>query len=188
MTTLRERKKLAAWRAIRAAALQLFDERGYEATTIEDIAAAADVSRATFFNYFASKEAVVFDQDPGERDNWRALMSARPPDEALWDSLTAIMVGFNETLRDRMPLQRRLKAQSPALAQSTQTFGEQFRTDLQNWVTTRTPAGDDLTGTLQLNLALAATGTAYQTWAADESFDQYRRRLERCLREARPAF
>ena len=185
--TLREQKKAEAWRAIRAAALRLFDDRGYEATTIEQIAAAANVSRATFFNYFASKEAVVFDQEPEERGNWRALMDARPADEPLWESLTAIMTGFSETLRDRMPLQRRLKAQSPALAQSTQNFGEQFRTDLRDWVTSRATGADDLNPALQLNLALAATATAYQTWQSDESFDEYLQRLQRCLRQAAPA-
>lgn len=184
---LRERKKLATWRAIRSAALRLFNEHGYEATTIEQIAAAANVSRATFFNYFASKEAVVFDQDPEERRNWQAMMNDRPADEPLWDSLTAIMTGFSESLRDRMPLQRPLKAQSPALAQSAaQNFGEQFFTDLSNWVASRTTKSDELTATLQLNLALAATGTAYQTWPADEPFDGYLRRLERCLRQAGP--
>lgn len=181
---LRERKKLEAWRAIRAAALRLFDERGYEATTVDQIAA-ANVSRATFFNYFANKEAVVFDQDPAERENWRALMDSRPPGEPLWDSLTAIMLEFNEGLRDRMPLQRRLKAQSPVLAQSTTAFGEQFRTALGDWVATR--ATDQLSGLLQLNLALAAIGTAYQTWGPQESFDEYLARVERCLREAAPA-
>ena len=190
---LRERKKLAAWRAIRAAALRLFDERGYEAVTVEQIAAAADVSRATFFNYFASKEAVVFDQDPEERDNWRALMNARPADEPLWDSLTAIITGFIESLRDRMPLQRQLKAQSPALAQSTQNFGQQFITDLRDWVATHTTdteaeaEADELTRTLLLNLALAANSTAYQTWRPDESFDDLLRRLKHCLDQAGPA-
>ncbi len=89
--SLRERKKLAAWRAISEAALRLFEEQGFEATTIEQIAAAANVSRATFFNYFASKEAVVFDQDPEARDRWRALLESRSPGEPLWDSLAAII-------------------------------------------------------------------------------------------------
>ncbi|MFI5937888.1 TetR/AcrR family transcriptional regulator [Actinoplanes sp. NPDC051494] len=182
--SLREQKKLAAWRAIRGAALRLFDQRGYEAVSVEQIAAAANVSRATFFNYFASKEAVVFDQDPEEREHWRTLMNARPADEPLWDSLTAIMIGFNERLADRMPLQRRLKAQSPALAQSTQDLGEQFRTDLRDWVATRTGGTDPLAATLQFNLAFAAVSTAYQTWPADESFDQYLQRLRRCLDQA----
>ncbi|MFJ3823460.1 TetR/AcrR family transcriptional regulator [Streptomyces nodosus] len=183
---LRERKKLATWRAIRSAALRLFDEQGYEATTVEQIAAAANVSRATFFNYFAGKDAAVLDQDPEERLNWQALMDDRPADEPLWDSLTAILTGFCESLRDRMPLQRRLKAQSPAFAQSAQRFSEQFFNDLRHWVESRVTGSDDLTPVLQLNLALAATVTAYQTWPAEESFDGYLRRLHLCLRQAGP--
>jgi AcrR family transcriptional regulator len=181
---LRERKRLDTWRAIRAAALRLFDAQGFEAVSIEQIAAAADVSRATFFNYFASKEAVVFDQDPDERDNWRATMVDRPDGEPLWDSLTAILIDFNRSLRDRMPLQRRLKSQSPTLAASTQNFGQQFLADLRSWVANRNSGVKDLTATLQLNLALAAMSTAYQTWPADDSFDDYLSRLERCLHEA----
>lgn len=178
---LRERKKLATWRSIRAAALRLFDEHGYEAVSVEQIAAAADVSRATYFNYFASKEAVVFDQDPEERESWRAMMSARPAGEPLWDSLAAIMISFNERLADRVPLQRRLKAQSPALAQSTHELGEQFRADLREFVTDRSGGRAGMTAILQLNLVHAAASTAYQTWQADESFDQFLDRLRRCL-------
>jgi AcrR family transcriptional regulator len=185
--SLRERKKLAAWRAIRNAALRLFEERGFEAVSVEEIAAAADVSRSTFFNYFASKEAVVFDQDPEQREQWRALMAARPDDEPLWDSLTAILVGFNELLSDRIPLQRRLKDRSPALAQSSwDVVGEQFLTDVREWTASRTSEGDTMTVTLQLNLAFAAQSTAYETWGADEPFDDYLRRLKYCLHAAAP--
>ncbi|GAA1642597.1 TetR/AcrR family transcriptional regulator [Actinoplanes couchii] len=180
--SLRERKKLATWRAIRTAALRLFEERGYEAVSVEQIAAAADVSRATFFNYFASKEAVVFDQDPEEQDAWRALMDQRPADEPLWESLSAIMTGFTERLADRMPLQRRLKAQSPALAQSTQDFGARFRDDLHTWALARAGADDEMTALLQLNLVQAATSTAYQAWRTEEGFDVFLQRLDQCLR------
>ncbi|MFJ8336075.1 TetR/AcrR family transcriptional regulator [Streptomyces sp. NPDC094437] len=183
---LRERKKLATWRAIRAAALRLFDEQGYEATTVEQIAEAANVSRATFFNYFAGKDATVLDQDPEERLDWQALMAERPADEPLWDSLTAILTGFCASLRDRMPLQRRLKAQSPAFAQSAKRFSEQFFTDLRSWVESRATGADDLTPVLRMNLAVAAMTTAYETWPAAEPFDGFLRRLDRCLREAEP--
>jgi AcrR family transcriptional regulator len=184
--TLRERKKLATWRAIQSAALRLFDEQGYEATTVEQIAAAANVSRATFFNYFAGKDATLLDQDPQERREWQALIAERPPDEPLWDSLSAILTGFCESLRDRMPLQRRLKAESPAFAQSAQSFAEQFFSDLRHWVESRITGSDELTPILQLNLAVAATLTGYETWPAEESFDGFLRRLERCLSQAGP--
>ncbi|MEV6344389.1 TetR family transcriptional regulator [Actinoplanes sp. NPDC051851] len=178
---LRERKKLATWRAIRSAALELFAARGFETVNVEQIAAAAQVSRATFFNYFASKEAVVFDQDPEEREILRAMMADCPATEPLWQSLTAIMLGLNERLADRMPLQRRLKAESPALAQSTKEFGDQFRADLTAWVHSRADAADPMPALLQLNLAFAATGAAYASWRPDESFPDYLRRLTDCL-------
>lgn len=63
---LRERKKLKTRAAIQKEALRLFEEKGYEATTIEDIAEAVEISPSTFFNYFPSKEDVVLldDLDP----------------------------------------------------------------------------------------------------------------------------
>ena len=184
--TLRERKKLATWRAIQSAELRLFAEQGYEATTVEQIAAAANVSRATFFNYFAGKDAALLDQDPEERREWQDLIAARPEDEPMWDSLSAILTVFCESLRERIPLQRRLKTESPAFAQSAQSFGEQFFSDLRRWVESRTTTADELTPILQLNLAVAATITAYDTWPEEESFDGFLRRLERCLHQAGP--
>ncbi|HYR16536.1 MAG TPA: helix-turn-helix domain-containing protein, partial [Mycobacterium sp.] len=60
MTSLRERKRLRTRQALVDAAAELFEQRGYDGTTIADIAAAADISTRTFFSYFASKEDILF--------------------------------------------------------------------------------------------------------------------------------
>ncbi len=80
---LARRKKAATKHAIQDHALRLFVEKGYDATTVEEIAAAAGVSHMTFFRYFPRKEEVVeYDEyDPLLED----LIAARPPDEAPLD-------------------------------------------------------------------------------------------------------
>src|SRR5579859_4103489 len=59
----RERKKLQTRALIQREALRLFLEKGFEATTIEEIAEAADIAPSTFFNYFPTKESVVLQDD-----------------------------------------------------------------------------------------------------------------------------
>lgn len=169
---LRERKKLESWRSIRAAGLRLIEERGYEAVSVEEIAAAANVSRSTLFNYFASKEAVVFDPDPQQVQIWRSLMRDRPADEPLWSSLREIFLGYLSTFSDRIVVQKRLKAASPALAGSARDHSERFIADLREWVASRTPAGQEARGTLLLNVAAAVMATAYTMWSPDDGFDR----------------
>jgi AcrR family transcriptional regulator len=91
---LRERKKAETRRSIQEHALRLFLEKGYDATTVEEIAAAAGVSHMTFFRYFPSKPAVV------ENDEYDSMMAemirARPAEEP---PLTAIARAVSGALR-----------------------------------------------------------------------------------------
>src|SRR5215218_9586099 len=84
---LRERKKLETRRALVGAALDLFSERGVEATTVEDIAAAVNVSARTFHRYFAAKEDVLFADSAERGARFARFLAERPNDEPLFDTL-----------------------------------------------------------------------------------------------------
>jgi AcrR family transcriptional regulator len=86
---LRERKKEQTKRAIEEAAFRLFAERGFQATTVADIADAADVAPRTFFAYFPSKEDVLFADFDDTFDAVAARLRGRPPGESTFDALRA---------------------------------------------------------------------------------------------------
>ena len=88
-TGLRELKKAKTRAAIQEHALRLFREQGYVETTVQEIAAAAEVSPATFFRYFPTKEeTVLFDRmDPVMIDIFRSQPAELGPTEALRGAL-----------------------------------------------------------------------------------------------------
>jgi AcrR family transcriptional regulator len=77
MTSLRERNRSRTKREIEDAALTLFEEQGYAATTVEQIVRRAGVSQATFFRYFGSKEEVLFVNEQDAVDGLVATVAAR---------------------------------------------------------------------------------------------------------------
>jgi AcrR family transcriptional regulator len=84
---LRERKKQRTREQIIEAAMRLFAERGYHATTIADIAAAAEVAPRTFFAYFPSKEAVVFHNLDRDMEALEGALRDRVPGDTAFDAL-----------------------------------------------------------------------------------------------------
>ncbi len=116
---LRERKKQRTREQIVEAAMRLFAERGYQATTIAEIAEAADVAPRTFFSYFPSKEAVVFHNVDRELDSLASALSERLPGETAFDALRRWIGGmFDEWTAegDEVHLRKRLCVEDEGLA------------------------------------------------------------------------
>jgi AcrR family transcriptional regulator len=90
---LRERKKQQTRDAIARAATELFARDGFESVTVKQIARAADVSRQTVFNYFATKEEMLFDRDPEVLDALLASIRSRA-DESLVDAFRGHTTSF----------------------------------------------------------------------------------------------
>ncbi|MFE1444504.1 TetR/AcrR family transcriptional regulator [Streptomyces sp. NPDC058739] len=113
---LRERKKLRTRQAIREAARRLIDDRGYDSTTVEQIAAAAEVSPSTVFRYFPSKEHIVLTDDYAQSS--MAILRERPADEPPLAALRAVVTemvrqlaeDFSEEYRWRRELVRQVPA------------------------------------------------------------------------------
>ena len=83
--SLREQKKLRTREALARAAIRLFSERGYDETTVEEIASQANVSARTFFRYFKSKEDVIFFDSDELTETYRESLTTRLPGETLVD-------------------------------------------------------------------------------------------------------
>jgi len=120
-TGLRERKKLKTRAAIQNEALRLFAEKGYEETTIEEIAAAVEISPSTFFNYFPSKEAVVFqdDLDPLIFAAFNAQPADVGPITALRNAMRTVFSGIPPDVRAMMQTRTALVLASPELRAAT---------------------------------------------------------------------
>jgi AcrR family transcriptional regulator len=115
--SLRDRKKDRTRRTLQAEAVRLFTQKGFQATTIEEIAAAAEVAPRTFFRYFSSKEEVVFWSE--HQPMLAGFVAARPDDEpaveALRRGLVDGLASFYEQDRDRLLERSKLACRTPAL-------------------------------------------------------------------------
>src|SRR3954467_8897882 len=98
MAGLRERKKERTRIALEAAALELFEANGYDATTVEQIAERADVSTRTFFRYYPTKADVLVNDHAARMEVIRTYLAGRPADESIMTSLRGLIVAIGEDL------------------------------------------------------------------------------------------
>jgi AcrR family transcriptional regulator len=116
--SLRRLKKARTREAIVASAFRLFESRGFEGTTVEQIAHAAEVSQRTFFRYFATKQAVVFAGHAERVARFRALLEnqrkRRAPVDAVFQVLTEVAHDYQKR-REALLREYRLVQRNPEL-------------------------------------------------------------------------
>src|SRR6266568_1995727 len=115
---LRERKKLKTREALQDAALELFAEKGFDHTTIEEIVGACEMSPRTFFRYFPNKEAVLLGDSDEKCELLVDALSERPVDEppvrAVRECVLATLAGLEHD-RERLLVHSRIIADTPNL-------------------------------------------------------------------------
>ena len=111
---LRERKKQQTRDTIARAALKLFAERGYDETTLAEIADAADVSPRTIFAYFECKEDILFCEEPKFMEMLRQRLTDRPPGTTTADALREFVVSLPPP-SEEMKLRKQVVMANPSL-------------------------------------------------------------------------
>jgi AcrR family transcriptional regulator len=164
----RERKKTRTRNSLQEHAMRLFLEKGYDATTVEEIAAAAGVSHMTFFRYFPTKEAAALadDYDPVITE----LIARRPADEPAVEKIQhALTEGLNRmyaTDRGALLARLRLVLNTPALlAGSWQRHDADQRLLILALAEHPGHAEDAMHTRVVVAASLAAATTAIRIWA-----------------------
>ena len=166
---LRERKRTRTRLMIQTEALRLFGEKGFAATTVEEIADAAAISRRTFFRYFPTKEDVVIwdEYDPLATD----LVEARPAGEPLAQGFRAViresLGGLYQRDPDRLLSRVRLIATVPEVR--ARFFEEQAHgvEELAQLLGPH-PAADELRLRVVGSALLASVSVALELWQRDD--------------------
>jgi mycofactocin system transcriptional regulator len=162
------RRKVTTAAELEQVAFDLFDEQGFERTTVTDIAAAAGIARRTFFHYFPSKNDIPWGDFDAGLERMRAEFRALPGDLPLMDAVRHCLVEFNRVPDEKAPDHRRrmrLILGVPALqAHSTLRF-EAWREVVAEYVGHR--LGQPSTALTPQTIAHATLGvalSAYQHW------------------------
>jgi AcrR family transcriptional regulator len=168
--TLRERKRRQTRQRIADAAMSLFLERGFDAATVEDIAAAADVSKRSFFDYFPTKEDVV----AAWQDEFGAVLcaaiAARPPQEPMATAVQTALIESVSAMTDQRNLAiAELICATPALKARDHLKYARLEDQLAAALLAREGSGGDaFRARLFAMLTVGALRVAGETWRERE--------------------
>jgi AcrR family transcriptional regulator len=171
---LRQRKQQETRERLKRAAMALFLARGFEATTIDDIATAADMSRRSFFHYFASKEDVVAAWQEDAAAALVAEILARPAEESMLtaaeNAIAAAIKRINPTEAAAMS---RLKHDNPALQARDRLKYEKLERALADGLAQRSGRKSDrLKARLVAMIATGAMRVGGESWLSEGTRDK----------------
>lgn len=173
---LRDRKKLQTRLALARAAMRLFEERGYAATTIDDIAAEANVSRRTFFRYFASKEEAFLVDPAGKLRALHVALAEGPPDEPTIAALRRGILALTEAYFDPdiVRAAERISQREPTIVAAALAYQVHWEDELAREVAM--DLGVDVAGDARPRIVAHATVAIMQAgvaaWLRDETLGQ----------------
>ena len=161
--------------AVSHTALELFAERGFEETTVDDIADALGVSRRTLFRYFASKNDMVWGDFEWVLERLRRCLDATAADAPLHEALRRAAVESNRYGEEQLPelrIRMRLITGVPALQAHSALRYAEWREVIAEWVAKRVGCepGDLIPQTVA-HTALGTSMAAFLVWVDDPSSD-----------------
>jgi AcrR family transcriptional regulator len=171
MAGLRERKKRATRLAIHEAGMELFAERGFAATTVDAIAEAAGVSRATVFSYFPSKEEIVFGDAATAIEALAARLRERPAGEATVAAVRGWLGELGGWLEPDLILQLRLGREVPAVAARRVRLNRDIEAVIATALEVELGPGEHLAARLAAASLVAALTTIEEAAAAQMEQD-----------------
>jgi AcrR family transcriptional regulator len=191
-TTLAEKKRQLVVSELTEAALQLLAVKGFDTTTVDEIVAAAGVSRRTFFRYFASKEDVVVQLLSSLSALICEEFAARPPDEPMAISLRhaagmAIAECKTENHAEKALRVAQMVLGTPSLLARYLERQTQIQDDLAALIAARRP-GDDFFPTLAAGTTLTTTLAVIRRWSDSNGAQDPEALLDRAFEQLAPAF
>lgn len=162
-------------RELEVVALRLFAERGFDETTVDDIAAGAGVSRRTFFRYFDSKANVLWSEFDSEVTLIRELLAAMPEQLTVMEAVCQAVTAANHYRIEDVPeLRARMNLIStvPGLAASASVHYDAWEQAIADYVGRRTgQPTNSLYPQAVGRSTLACCRAAYEQWAARADAD-----------------
>ena len=158
-----------------AVAIELFTTRGFDETSVDDIASAAGIARRTLFRYYPSKNSLAWGEFDEHLQGLRALLAATPADTPLGESLINALVQFNEVPHDLLEQHRSRMALLlgvPALQAHSMIMYADWRQVIAEHCAAR--LGVDADGHVPQTIAWMTLGTAlaaYDQWLIDPASD-----------------